>query len=569
MRLARIAVVVALVALMPNPFLKAEPGGETRDLSWFLERMRTVDHLPELEDAKTMMASTWDMTGGNADGLGFKNIVPAVEGRPTRNILLDASGPGCIHRIFTGTLTEAQADTRIQIFLDNAEEPLIDMPMLEFFDYENGPFPYPLVFHKSYPGTLFPIPFAERCVVRLVNENHGADGWDLKNWGNFWQVTWTRYPNHVDVESLKLPFTEAQRAEIDKTARAWLEAESTPPAPPETWEVEKELALAPGEHTEIPLSGPAEIRELRVRTEPASPEVLTNLWMRISWDGGAEPSVDVPVGHFFGHAFTGERNTWKTMFAVLEPERSWEPMRGERETLDVSTEFHSLLLGRTGDEVYSRFPMPFAEGATVSFHNESKLTIDSLRVRIDVQAKKQIPENRGRFHATLNQAPAATEDTPRFGPQDVPGQVVLEREGRGKYVGMILTVEWPHFPWWGEGDILIWTDEVPEAWPPDYHGTGTEEYFNSGWVEFDRKAVSGFVALRPGHPTVYSFHLNDAFQFQRQIRVVEEQWWWEPPAEKPHPMWTSTAFWYGLPAHPAGSHVNHAAPGADKAENFE
>ncbi|MBN2578544.1 MAG: DUF2961 domain-containing protein [Pirellulales bacterium] len=56
----------------------------------------------------------------------------------------------------------------------------------------------------------------------------------------------------------------------------------------------------------------------------------------------------------------------------------------------------------------------------------------------------------------------------------------------------------------------------------DVDGTGSEEYFNSGWCRFDRKVVSGFLTLRPGHPTVYSFHLNDAFQFQRRICVVEE-----------------------------------------------
>ena len=54
----------------------------------------------------------------------------------------------------------------------------------------------------------------------------------------------------------------------------------------------------------------------------------------------------------------------------------------------------------------------------------------------------------------------------------------------------MLQVDWPTNLWWGEGDFLIWTDE--NAWPPSYHGTGSEEYFNSGWGMFDRKAISGF-----------------------------------------------------------------------------
>ena len=118
----------------------------------------------------------------------------------------------------------------------------------------------------------------------------------------------------------------------------------------------------------------------------------------------------------------------------------------------------------------------------------------------------------------------------------------------------MLHVDWPFEQWWGEGDWIIWSDE--DGWPPSYHGTGSEEYFNSGWCQFDRKAVSGFVTLRPGHPMVYSFHLNDAFQFQRSIRVVEEQMGnglGNDIILRQHPLWSSTAYWYALPAHPAES----------------
>jgi hypothetical protein len=87
---------------------------------------------------------------------------------------------------------------------------------------------------------------------------------------------------------------------------------------------------------------------------------------------------------------------------------------------------------------------------------------------------------------------------------------------------------------------MIWTDE--NGWPPSYHGTGSEEYFNSGWCRFDRKAVSGVVRQEPGNVAVYSFHLNDAFQFRNNIRVAEEVW------VEPHKyaLWASTAYWYAL-----------------------
>jgi hypothetical protein len=203
----------------------------------------------------------------------------------------------------------------------------------------------------------------------------------------------------------------------------------------------------------------------------------------------------------------------------------------------------------TDKEVYCMFPMPFLDGARIELVNTGNMIAERVELMLDVEKVKSIPKNWGRFHVTWSQAPAATGATPKFGKQNVPCKIFLSRRMRGKYVGSMLQVAWNSNDWWGEGDWLIWSDE--NEWPPSYHGTGTEEYFNSGWGMFDRKAVSGFVSLRPGYPTVYSFHLNDAFNFQNNIQVVEEQWALVPGETFPNqimatksPMWSSTAFWY-------------------------
>jgi hypothetical protein len=147
--------------------------GAVKDLTFFLQRLRTLDHLPELEQSHTAMASTWDRSGGNLDGWDFKHVKNGT------NLLLDAEGPGCIHRMFTGWLGAGKdvlgkpgpAGTRIQVILDRAKRPVFDLPVEVFFDDRKGPFAYPLVFHKTYPGILFPIPFARHCRVQLVNTN--------------------------------------------------------------------------------------------------------------------------------------------------------------------------------------------------------------------------------------------------------------------------------------------------------------------------------------------------------------------------------------------------------------
>ena len=522
-----------------------------RDLTFFLSRLRTVNHMPELEASHTAMSSTWDRSGGNGDGTDFKNIVKPTADSPGRNILLDTVGPGCIHRIFVGVLSEQQAGTRIQIFLDHSPTPIFDMPIPEFFSDTEGPFPYPLVFHKSYPGTLFPIPFEKHCLVQLVNEGFGKPEWNDAAWSNYWQVVYTRYPESIKVKSLAWPLNEAEKKEVDSTAQAWLEAETKPPVEPANWTIDRTTAAEPGKAVNIDLSDAGVIRQMRISIEPATPEVLRGTRMQIRWDGAAKPSVDVPIGHFFGHAYSGHGNWFTSKAAVL----GRKPLQ-DLPYVDYTSAFNSLLLGVTETEAYCRFPMPFANGAKLTIENQSGKRIASLRVRLDVEPLEQVPTNWGRFHATWTESPAATDKTPVFGPQKVPGKVVLEGEGRGKYVGVMLTVDWPYESgyWWGEGDWMIWTDE--DDWPPSYHGTGSEEYFNSGWCLFDRKAISGFVMLRPGHPTVYSFHLNDAFQFQRNVRVVEEQMGYGPGEKvirERHPLWTGTAYWYAAQAQSAGS----------------
>jgi hypothetical protein len=509
-----------------------------RDVSWFLRRMRTVEHLPELENSHTAMSSTWDRTGGNNDGGDFKDLRPATPNEPARNVLLDVEGPGCIHRIFVGMVAPQHVGTRIQIFLDGEKKPVFDMPITEFFDYKSGPLPYPLVFQKSYPGTLFPIPFAKHCLVQLVNDQYGKPGWNDFLWSNYWQVTYTRYPASVKVKSLAWPLDESEKAELEQTCQAWLKAESSPPAEPAKWAVEKSTPLGPDEELLFKILGKGVIRQMRVQVDPATPETLGNLRMRIVWDGAASPSVDVPVGRFFGNMYGGYGKTLQSPAAVIDKD---EPLDFQPKSVEYNSRFDSLLLGVTAEEAYCCFPMPFAAGAVLTFTNTGKEPIKSLRLRLDVERLDSISDNWGLFQTTYTQSKAATEASPRVGPLKVPVQQVLNREGRGKYVGVTLSLDWPLLEWWGEGDWIIWTDQ--DGWPPDYHGTGSEEYFNSGWCRFDRKAVSGFVTLRPGHPTVYSFHLNDAFQFQKKIRVVEEQMG-DKYIEEAHPLWSTTAYWY-------------------------
>jgi len=432
----------------------AQKGAETKDLAYFLRQLHTVDHLPLLEDSHTYIAAPWDTTGGNSDGNCYRNL------QGTTNILLDVSGPGCIHRIFTGVtygfMDFSTFGTKIQVFIDNNTEPIYDMEVSKFFDDHTGPFPYPFVFQKTYPGILFPIPFAEHCKIQLVNEHE-------VNWGNYWQAVYTKYSDDTRVESLTLPFNKAAQKEIEKAREVWLTAESEHPEPPQKWTLEGKLSIEKDQTEVIKYGGSGVIKEMRIAIEPNTSEVLQHTRMQIQWDGHPEKSVDVPLGYFFGNAdYQNEQ------------------------------QFSSLLLGINASEVYSRFPMPFSDGFQISFINKSNLKIESLSVKFDIEKKKAISEDWGRFHTTWQEVQIDSTvhvNYPRFGKSTRPNQILMEAKNcRGKYVGNMMHVAWPYRMWWGEGDWLIWSDE--SEYPPGYHGTGTEEYYNSGWCWFDRKAIS-------------------------------------------------------------------------------
>lgn len=494
---------------------------ETKDLEYFLNQLYNVDNLPVLEDSHTYISSTWDTIGGNSDGDCFKNL------HGTKNILLDVDGPGCIHRIFTGVtygfIDASTFGTKIQIFIDHNTTPIYDMDVTKFFDDHTGPFQYPLVFQKTYPGIMFPIPFAKHCRIQLKNDK-------AINWGNYWQVVYTKYSNEVKVKSLKLPLSTNEQDELDKACKAWLKAESKHPARPSVWTIEKNISIKSHKTGSINFKGCGVIKEMRISIFPNNAEVLLNTRLQVQWDGHPEKSVDVPLGYFFGN---GDYQNQK--------------------------QFSSLLLGINDTEVYSRFPMPFDKNFIVTFLNESKEDIENISVKLNIEKKDAIPENWGRFHATWKEIQIDStvhQNYPRFGKSTRPFLVLLDvKNCRGKYVGNMLHVAWPYPTWWGEGDWLIWSDE--SGFPPGYHGTGTEEYYNSGWCWFDKKAISGFITQKPANVYVYSFHMNDNFQFQYNLKVAVEVWWHR---DIMHSIYGSTAFWYAYPVQDANSQKTLISP---------
>jgi hypothetical protein len=116
-----------------------------------------------------------------------------------------------------------------------------------------------------------------------------------------------------------------------------------------------------------------------------------------------------------------------------------------------------------------------------------------------------------------------------------------------------------HGTWWGEGDDMIWVDGY--KWPPDLHGTGSEDYFNQAWGMQDNAFLfngssifegntAGVTNLYGGkgcggYQTSYVFHLTNPVYFKKSLKATIEHGHGNHTAND----YSSTAYWYQLEPH--------------------
>ena len=102
--------------------------------------------------------------------------------------------------------------------------------------------------------------------------------------------------------------------------------------------------------------------------------------------------------------------------------------------------------------------------------------------------------------------------------------LLLDTEGRGQYVGTVLSVYTRTAGWFGEGDDFFFIDGEAE---PSLRGTGTEDYFCDAWGfrEFNRPYYG--VVVQDGYElgdrvSVYRWHIKDPVRFNKSLKVEIE-----------------------------------------------
>ncbi len=310
--------------------------------------------------------------------------------------------------------------------------------------------------------------------------------------------------------------------------------------------------LAPGETRVLAdLRGPGQITHIWF----AQPTHFREVLLRITWDDAPRPSVLCPVGDFFGLG-NGFTNSYQS--ALFSASTSQTNQMG----YDADGKSR-----RIGTALNCYAPMPFRKRAVVELINES----DEPHPKwfyVDYETFEDgWDDELGYFHAEFRRAHpfggwggdlAINTDevdipcTKRFAWEN--NYTILETRGRGQYIGCNLSVANLCGGWWGEGDDMIWVDGY--KWPPDLHGTGSEDYLGHAWGmqpnAFWRNGSSVFeghtqTSTVGGYQTSYVFHLENPVYFEREIKVTIEAGHGNHLRNDV----SSTAYWYAAEPAPA------------------
>ena len=492
---------------------------QTRGTAHFLNSLVDFESLARTDFTVTGMLSTWDRSGANDDGFRPEWVRPDGV-----YVIADLVGPGVVTRMWT-----ARPGGICRFFVDFSKEPVIDMPCRQFFAGGTSPFVRPLVGPMGGGNySFFPIPFANSLRIEIAPNDDVPGG----PYGAYHHVNYRKFPAGTPLASFQLPLGPEEQDALERVLGIWRHPDRLR-ASTGHQEVSRQATLAPGEaRAVIDLGGTGRINALYFSLDAKSPAALRSTVLRIYWDDGESPSVEVPVGDFFGNGYR-------------------------------KRPFRSLLMGLSeAGEYYAFFPMPFERRALIEVANQSPTETVSVRARV-LYGWTPVGRDVGRFHAKWRRQEMVGVDLDGRNRSADHNYPILEVTGRGRYIGATLNVWNRQLRWWGEGDPMIFVDR--ESWPPRYHGTGTEEYFNDAWGfhEFiesvgadsarrERNVIPVSGVLEPGLSSpgrlfgpnaIFTFHVGDSIPFRRSIRVSVEH-----GAENGLTNdYSSVAYWYALP----------------------
>lgn len=272
-----------------------------------------------------------------------------------------------------------------------------------------------------------------------------------------------------------------------------------------------------------------------------------NVIIRMWWDGEQNPSVEAPIGDFFGCGH-GKRVDFVSAPLQMSPQR--------------------------GKGFNCWWPMPYEKKAIIEIENDTEKQL-TFYFYVDYEEYKELPKFNtvpiGRFHAWFNRGVYETmthdRDTgKKFGRIEwqISGgkntkenggykenHLIADIKGKGQYVGANINIVNPNYfliNWPGEGDDMIFIDGDEE---PTLYGTGTEDYINTAYSPTYKHCAPYHGIIIPGkfnylgQITYYRYHIEDPVSFEKSAKVTIEH------GHDNHRggIWDTTAYWYQIEPH--------------------
>ncbi len=289
------------------------------------------------------------------------------------------------------------------------------------------------------------------------------------------------------------------------------------------WKVSPSIQIEPGKtFTIAEITGPGAIQHIWMTP--------TGNWrfsiLRFYWDDEKEPSVEVPVGDFFGMGW-GE----------------YAPLNSLAVTVNPGSAFNCYWV------------MPFRKNCRITMEN---IATERMTVYYQVDyTLTTVPDDAAYFHAQFR----------RSNPTQGSLYTLVDNiKGKGQYVGTFMAWGVTNNGWWGEGEIKFYMDGDDKF--PTINGTGTEDYFCGSYNFENRKtrqyepfstAYAGLhQVIKPdGLYTsqqrfgLYRWHINDPIRFDKDLKVTIQDLGWRSGGRylQQQSNISSVVYWYQAEPH--------------------
>jgi hypothetical protein len=276
-------------------------------------------------------------------------------------------------------------------------------------------------------------------------------------------------------------------------------------------------AIKPGEVIQLcDIQGPGTIRHIWLTTD-RNPQNLRTLVLRGWYDDQGHPSIECPVGDFFGFA--------------------------HGKVMPYQSAVHSV--GQTaGMNIW--LPMPFLKRVKITLTNEDSQESSKappVFYQIDYTLGDHHPKNVGRLHVLFRRENPTTEK------KDF--ELLPLRKNKGRFIGSVIGIRNLHpGQWWGEGEIKVYLDGDQKF--PTICGTGSEDYVGLAWgVQQTPFFYNGCSLNQKNYVSMYRWHLPDPIAWRKECRITIQQIAWKQGLAETQDDWSAATFWYEpLPSTP-------------------